>query len=199
MTATTAPVRVPLSTDASRPAGWWGMVLLIATEGTLFFLLAASYFYLRHQSHGSWPPAPLSDPKFVKPLIATLVLAAGSVSMVVATRSARIGHFGRVQTALLVTLLLAIGFLAFEWVLVSESLNKFRPQDNAYGSIYYTLIGVHWAHTAAGALGVLWALLRSRRFTIEHHLTLRVVSLYVHFVNVVAVVVFVTLYVVPRT
>jgi heme/copper-type cytochrome/quinol oxidase subunit 3 len=174
------------------------MVLLIATEATLFLLLVSTYFYLRHEAPGSWPPAPLSDPKYVKPLIAMLVLVASSVPMNLATRSARRGAFGTVRVALLFALLLAAGFLAFEWVLVADSLDKFRPQDNAYGSIYYTLIGVHYVHTVAGALAVVWTLLRSRRFTIEHHLTLRVVSLYWHFVNVIAVVVFLTLYVVPR-
>lgn len=174
------------------------MVLLIATEATLFLLLVSTYFYLRHEAHGPWPPAPLTDPKYVKPLVAMVVLVASSVPMVVATRAARNGRFATVRTALSVALLLAIAFLAFEWVLVSDSLDTFRPQDNAYGSIYYTLIGVHYAHTVAGALAVEWTILRSRRFTTEHHLTLRVVALYWHFVNVIAVVVFLTLYVVPR-
>ena len=34
------------------PSGWWGMVLLIATEATLFLLLIATYFYLRFKTGG---------------------------------------------------------------------------------------------------------------------------------------------------
>ena len=57
---------------------------------------------------------------------------------------------------------------------------------------------MHYVHVAAGLLGVAWALLRSSRFTPERHLTLQVTALYWHFVNVVAIFVFLTLYIAPR-
>lgn len=81
----------PRTGPLSRSAGWWGMVLLIATESTLFLLLLASYFYLRVETEGSWPPSPHTDPKILRPLLATLILALGSLAMIVATRSARSG------------------------------------------------------------------------------------------------------------
>ena len=52
------------------------MVLLIATEATLFALLLAAYFYLRFTAEGAWPPDGLADPKIGQPLLATLVLVA---------------------------------------------------------------------------------------------------------------------------
>ena len=77
--------------------------------------------------------------------------------------------------------------------------DELRPRDDAYASIYYTLIGLHAAHVAAGVLlARLGAapLAAVRRRTGD--LTLQVTALYWHFVNVVAVFVFLTLYLAPR-
>jgi heme/copper-type cytochrome/quinol oxidase subunit 3 len=191
--------RAPVGYRAlARPAGWWGMVLVIATEATLFLLLLASYFYLRVTTIGSWPPAPHVPPKILEPLLATLVLVAGSAAIAFAGRAVRGRRAGLTQAGLVAALLAICGFLVFQGVLVHNSLSDLSPRDDAYSSIYYTVIGVHYAHVAVGGLLVAWALLRSAGFTPERHLTLQVTALYVHFVNVVAVLVFATLYLAPR-
>jgi heme/copper-type cytochrome/quinol oxidase subunit 3 len=201
MTTALAPDRPAALTAAetlSRPTGWWAMVLVIATEATLFVLLVATYFYLRVETHGSWPPPPHSDPKIVRPLIATLVLVAGSIPMLLATRSAVSGRAGLIRGGLVGAVVCGLAFLVFQAVLVHDSLALFRPQDDAYSSIYYTLIGVHYVHAVIGVLLALWALARVSRYTAERHLTLQVTALYWHFVNVAAAVVFLTLYLAPR-
>jgi heme/copper-type cytochrome/quinol oxidase subunit 3 len=174
------------------------MALLVATETALFLLLVATYFYLRTRAHGAWPPAPLSDPKLLKPLLVTILLLATSVPMLGAAHAARRGRRGSVRLWLVAALALGIAFLVCQWLLVREQLDVFHPQGSAYGSIYYTLIGVHYAHVVVAVLLVIWALLRAGLYTPEQHLTLRVTSLYVHFVNLVAVAVFLTLYIAPR-
>jgi heme/copper-type cytochrome/quinol oxidase subunit 3 len=188
---------VPHSPQA-RPAGWWGMVLVIATEATLFLLLVASYFFLRVETIGSWPPPPHVPPKLLEPLLATLVLVIGSLGVACAGRAVRAGRPGLTRVCLVAALLAVCGFLVFQGILVHNSLRELGPREDAYASIYYTLIGVHYAHVAVAALLVVWALLHSPRFTPERHLTLQVTALYVHFVNVVAVLVFATLYLAPR-
>jgi heme/copper-type cytochrome/quinol oxidase subunit 3 len=174
------------------------MVLLIASEATIFLLLAATYFYLRTRARGAWPPAPLHDPALLKPLLVTGVLVASSLPIAAAARAAKQGRNGGVRLWLSTALALEVAFLIAQWLLVDEQLDVVRPQASAYGSIYYTLIGVHFVHVAVAALLGIWALLRSRLYTPSHHLTLRVTSLYWHFVNVAAVIVFLTLYVSPR-
>jgi heme/copper-type cytochrome/quinol oxidase subunit 3 len=174
------------------------MVLLIATEATLFLLLIATYFYLRVERRGSWPPAPLHDPSFLKPLLATGLLVVSSGPVALAGRSARRGGRLTVRAQLALALLHGLAVLVFQWILIENSLDTFKPQANAYGSVYYTLLGVHYLHVAAGVLGLLWALARSGRMTPERHLTLRVTALYWHFVNAAAIAVFLTLYVSPH-
>src|SRR4051794_34178215 len=159
MSATTVPVRG--APGMSRSSGWWGMVLLIASEATLFLLLSATYFYLRTRARGSWPPAPLSDPALLKPLLVTVLIVATSVPMLAAARAARLGRRG-VRAWLVVALMLGVAFLVSQWLLVREQLRSFRPQAGAYQSTYYTLIGVHYAHAAVAVLLGIWALLRAR-------------------------------------
>ena len=69
---------------------------------------------------------------------------------------------------------------------------------DAYGSIFYTLTGVHFAHVAAGVLLAAWALVRSLRFDRTAVLTVRVTALYWIFLALVGIAVFLALYLGPR-
>jgi heme/copper-type cytochrome/quinol oxidase subunit 3 len=89
-------------------------------------------------------------------------------------------------------------FLIVQRRLIDDSLQTFRPGDNAYGSIFYTLIGLHVAHVVLGVLFGAWAVLRTIRFDRTAVVTVRVIALYLHFVNVVAAVLFLVLYLSPR-
>jgi cytochrome c oxidase subunit I+III len=178
----------------SRSTGWWAMVLVIASEATLFLLLLATYFYLRFKADGQWPPG-ARDPAILKPLLAMLLLVASSVPLALYSRQA---SSLRMRLALLAAVALGVAFLVFQGVLVHDSLDRFGPRDHAYGSIYYTLIGLHAAHVAAGVLLAAWAALRASRFDRTASTTVQVTTLYWHFVNAVAVLVFLVLYLSPR-
>src|SRR5207237_5693442 len=75
------------------PSGWWGMLMLVATEAALFGLLIGSYYYLRFESP-HWPPAGDPRPRLVVPLVLALVLAATSVPMQLALAAARGARLG---------------------------------------------------------------------------------------------------------
>lgn len=187
----------PGSRPEARSSGWWGMVLVIAAEATLFLLLLATYFYLRFKTSSAWPPGG-RDPALAKPLIATLLLVASSIPLALAARAADRLDRLTIRLALLAGVLLGVAFLIFQDVLIHQSLDRFGPRDNAYGSIYYALLGLHAAHVAAGVLLALWACVRSMRFDRMAIVTVKVTTLYWHFVNVVAVLVFLVLYLSPR-
>jgi len=188
----------PDAPPSARSSAWWGMVLLLATEASLFALLLATYFYLRFKSAHGWPPDEIADPKILKPLLATLILVVAVAPLAAASVAAARLKPSAVRLALLVGILLGVAFLVFQYVLVAESLDRFRPEDDAYGSIFYTLIGLHFVHVAVGVLLALWALARASRFDRTAVVTVRVVALYWYFLAVVAVLVFLTLYLSPR-
>jgi heme/copper-type cytochrome/quinol oxidase subunit 3 len=68
----------------------------------------------------------------------------------------------------------------------------FGWRDNSYGSIYYTIIGLHALHVFVGLLfgGLVQVKLQRGLLDANRHLTLDVFSLYWHFVDVVWIFVF---------
>jgi heme/copper-type cytochrome/quinol oxidase subunit 3 len=74
----------------------------------------------------------------------------------------------------------------------------FRAGDTIYGTTFYTLTGFHGAHVAGGAIFILIVLVRSLggSFDARHHEAVEACSMYWHFVDVVWIALFTTLYLV---
>jgi heme/copper-type cytochrome/quinol oxidase subunit 3 len=141
----------------SKPAAWWGMMILVASEATLFGAFIGTYWYLRFRAP-EWPPDGLPEPRVVVPLILAAVLAATSVPMHFAQRAAFAGRLG--ATRLLVLAALVVQAAYFAWAVhdFSDQLQTFDITRNAYSSIYYVLLGAACAHVALGLLFDLWLL-----------------------------------------
>lgn len=194
MTTTTAEPAV--LRRAPRAPGWWGMLLLIATEAALFALLLVSYFDVRFQEPGAWPPDGIEAPKLLRPLIMTILLMASSVPAYLAETSIRRGNVRRMMICLAATMALGATFLALQvWEYV-DNLARFRPQSDAYGSLFYTITGLHGCHVIIGLLLLSWAFFWGwrGRYSAERHLPVQNVSLYWHFVHAVWIFVFLSLY-----
>jgi heme/copper-type cytochrome/quinol oxidase subunit 3 len=176
----------------SLPNGWWGMLLLICAEATLFGTLIASYVYLRLQAQ-TWPPAGIDPPSVTAPLVLTALLVATTAPMLLAARAARAGRGATARWLIVAATLVQAAYLAVQIVLFLDDLSSFDPRDTAYGSVYFTLLGAHHAHVAVGVLlnaGVLIGLLGG--LTNYRLIGVRALALYWCFVNAVAVVVVLT-------
>jgi heme/copper-type cytochrome/quinol oxidase subunit 3 len=150
---------VPYTQRVAKPNGWWGMVVFIATEATLFATLIGSYYDLRFKTT-PWPPQGVPEPKVAVPLVLLAVLVATSVPVQLASVFARAGRVLATQLALLTALVVQSGYLAMQIHLYVDDLHRFTPQGSAYGSIYFTLVGAHHAHVLVGILLEAWLLLR---------------------------------------
>ncbi|MGI8413602.1 MAG: cytochrome c oxidase subunit 3 [Solirubrobacteraceae bacterium] len=177
----------------SQPNGWWGMALFLCAEVTLFGTILATYYYLNFDAH-RWPPAGIKPPSIVLPLIATAVLIASSLPMLLAARAARAGDARTACWMIALALVLQSCYLAGQVLLFAHDLGQFTPQGSAYGSIYFTMLAVHHAHVLLGILldlAVLWRVgtggLNDYRL-----IGVRTVGLYWHVVNVLAVIVVLT-------
>jgi heme/copper-type cytochrome/quinol oxidase subunit 3 len=179
----------------AQPNGWWGMVLLVATEATLFGSLIATYFYLRFQAP-TWPPPGIPSPSVAFPLALTAGLVAATVPMYAATRAAAVGAVRRAWWLIALAAAAQATYLGLQIHLFASDLGDFRPSANAYGSIYFTLLGVHHAHVAIGLALDAWILWKLARGLNNYRLVgLRVIALYWYFVALVGVaVVFTQLY-----
>lgn len=193
-TGATLPPPQPVS--ASRAPAWWGMWSLIATEGTLFVILIFGYFYLRWTSP-RWPPDGIPLPSFTVIIPATVILLASSGPMVWAEAGIRRGSQARLRLGLFAAWLMALCFMAlelWEWTHLS-----FVPQTNQYASLYFTITGLHLAHVTVAILMNTYIQLRAwlGHFDSRHLLAVENVGLYWHFVDVVWVFVFSTIYISP--
>jgi len=144
---------------AARPPGWWGMALFVATEATLFGTIFGTYLYLRSQAV-HWPPAGVEPPKALLPLVLAGVLVLTTLPLSSALRSARDARSRRACLAIVLAFGVQCGCLAMQLVLFGHDLDHFRPGKSAYASIYFTMLGAHAAHVAAGMLLELWLVVR---------------------------------------
>jgi heme/copper-type cytochrome/quinol oxidase subunit 3 len=169
------------------PNGWWGMALFVTTEAGIFGSLIAAYFYLRVQS-GAWPPDGIAAPDVLPPLLLTALLVATAFGVAAASRRARAGRARAAAAIIAATLLAQAGYAIAQATLFADDLHRFSPRDSAYGSAYFTLLGVHHAHVAIGMLLSLAVLVRiSGGLTNYRVIGVRTLALYWGFVAVAGV------------
>ena len=173
-----------------------GMVLFIASEIMFFGGLFGAYFTLRSAAP-EWPPP--DNPHLSAPYAAVLtaILVTSSVTMQFGVWAIRKNNQRRLILWLGVSLLLGATFLAMQALeyanLIEEGMTL---SSGVFGSTFYTLTGFHGAHVAGGAAFILIVLLRARsgQFTARYHDTVEMASYYWHFVDVVWIGLFSTIY-----
>ncbi|TFI57531.1 heme-copper oxidase subunit III [Sphingomonas parva] len=187
---------LPVNGTGRLSTGWWGMLCLVATEGILFAYLIFSHGYLGAQAVGDWPPG--GAPALALALPNTFLLLGSSIVLEIGLRRYETARAGSPLPALLVTA--AMGG-AFVLVQLKEWSNKpFSFDSNAYACSYFTLTGFHLAHVLAGlfALLVLAVWSWQGRLRRRPSLPLALGRIYWHFVDIVWLAVFTTIYLVPQ-
>jgi cytochrome c oxidase subunit 3 len=175
-----------------------GMLLFIGSEVMFFAGLFAAYFNSRAAAP-EWPPQGIDFivPSLI-PVVATLILILSSATMQWAVWRIRKGDRTGMNRAIAVTLLLGVVFLGMQAYDYYELLTHhgFGINSGTYGTLFYTLTGFHGAHVFGGVVGIGIILLRgvAGQFSARHHIAVEAVSAYWHFVDVVWIALFVTLY-----
>ena len=172
----------------------FGTIVFLASESMVFAALLAAYYDLRGAT-AAWPPPGVQlDASGMA--IGTLLLGIGSVTMVVAQAAATRGNRVVARLMLILTILAAFGFLGLEWMDWSSA--NFHIDGVAYATIYYALTGTHFAHVLAGVvlLAAVAIFLSRPAFTREHHAGVEAVAYYWHFVFVVWLALYATIFLV---
>jgi heme/copper-type cytochrome/quinol oxidase subunit 3 len=198
MTAATAPaVRIRPGKLRSYSTAWWGMVMLITTEAMIFGLLLSSYFFLRASSK-QWPLGGIEVPKLQLAGIFSLVLWGSSVPIFWAEAAIKRGDVRRLRIGLLISFVMGAAFLGFTFHDFDEL--TFGWRTNAYGSIFYVIVGLHAFHVFVGLLMSVVVQIKAAqgKITAARHTTAEVFSLYWHFVDVVWLFVFPALFLSPH-
>ncbi len=171
-----------------------GMLLFIISEVMIFGAFFTAYFFIRVVNGDEWPAAGTELPKLVAS-INTAILVSSSFTLHWAETSLKADNRFGFQAGIFSTFLLGLTFL---FVQINEYVHiGFAPADHAQGSIFYGLTGLHGAHVFVGLTLLLFTTIRAFRghYTPEHHHGVEIPGIYWHFVDVMWIVVYTTVYI----
>ena len=185
----------PPANQSSRvEAQFLGMLLFIISEIMLFGAFFTAYFFIRVVGNADWPAEGDHLPKLIAG-VNTAILISSSFTMHWAREGARNENRAALRVGMLTTFLLGLTFLCVQ---INEYVHVgFSPADHAQGTIFYGLTGLHGAHVFVGLTLLAFTTIRAFRghFTAKEHRGVEVPGIYWHFVDVMWIVVYTTVYI----
>jgi cytochrome c oxidase subunit 3 len=176
-----------------------GFVLFVTSEVMFFLSIFWAFFHSSLsptvELGSSWPPVgiePLNP--FEIPLLNTVILLSSGATVTYGHHSLIMGNREGVLTILIMTILLALFFTGLQGF---EYYNApFTFADGAYGSTFFIATGFHGLHVLIGTLFLFVCFIRifSYHLTEHHHLGFEAAILYWHFVDVVWLFLFISIY-----
>jgi cytochrome c oxidase subunit 3 len=176
-----------------------GFLLFIASEIMLFFGFFWAFFHSSMSPSillgGIWPPSGLVIISVVDyPLLNTGLLIVSGLAVTWVHRGVALGLFKESIDGFLVTIVLGLFFIFFQGIEYYEA--SFSINDSIYASTFYMLTGLHGCHVI---VGVIFLLVNFKRLLLNHFLTNHYLGLvfaiwYWHFVDVVWILLFLTVY-----
>jgi len=173
-----------------------GMLLFIISEIMVFGAFFTAYFFIRVVAGDQWFPVRGHALPVAVAAFNTAILLSSSLTMHWAQTSIKNGNRFGLKAGILSTFLLGSTFL---FVQINEYIHiGFAPSDLAQASMFYGLTGLHGAHVFVGLCLLLTVVVRTFRghFSAEHHHGVEVPGIYWHFVDIMWVVVYATIYII---
>jgi cytochrome c oxidase subunit 3 len=173
-----------------------GMLLFIISEIMVFGAFFTAYFFIRVVAvPGGW--FPIDDMKLPVAVagVNTAILVSSSLTLHWAQTSIKNGNRFGLQAGMAATFLLGLTFL---FIQINEYVHiGFAAQDNAQATVFFSLTGLHGAHVTIGLVLLGMVTIRAFRghFSPEHHHGVEIPGIYWHFVDVMWIVVYTTVYV----
>nr|AMB36476.1 cytochrome c oxidase subunit III [Brachygobius kabiliensis] len=177
----------------------FGMLLFITSEVFFFLGFFWAFFHSSlaptHEVGGCWPPTgilPL-DPLSV-PLLNTAVLLASGVTITWAHHSIMEGERKQAIQGLMLTIILGGYFTLLQAMEYYEA--PFTIAEGVYGATFFVATGFHGLHVIIGTSFLAVCLLRQVKyhFTMKHHFGFEAAAWYWHFVDVVWLFLYISIY-----
>jgi len=174
------------------------MWAFLGSDCMFFGTLIATYMVYKNRSLDGPMPREIFDIPYTS--VSAFVLLLSSLTMVLALSSLQRGEERRMRVWLIATALLGTVFLGGQFyeftTFYHEGLTLSR---NLFGSTFFTLTGFHGTHVAIGVFWLLALAAHSFRGRLhrEHSLLLEIAGLYWHFVDIVWILIFTLVYLIP--
>jgi cytochrome c oxidase subunit 3 len=176
-----------------------GVLLFITSEVLFFFSFFWAFFHSAVaptvEIGSQWPPLGiLTLNPWEIPLLNTIILLSSGVTVTWAHHSIVAGQRNQAIQGLLLTVILGIFFTSLQYMEYVEA--AFTIADSVYGSIFYMATGFHGLHVIIGTILLTVSLIRviAFQFSREHHFGFEAAAWYWHFVDVVWLFLFVSIY-----
>jgi heme/copper-type cytochrome/quinol oxidase subunit 3 len=172
---------LPTTAFGQRDPLWWGVTGVMCIEGTMFALMAASYFYLRGGAY-VWPPPGVLHPGLGITTLNLAILLLSIVPMHLAAQAAEREDLPKIRLWLIVSTVLFVAFLGLRISIMAHL--TFRWDSHAYGSLVWVTVGLHTLHVLTGIVENLMFITVLTRGPVEDKLMddLRLNSMYWYFV-----------------
>jgi cytochrome c oxidase subunit 3 len=173
-----------------------GMAIFLGAWTVTFAALFFAYADMR-LSADRWPDVEVVAP-LALPTLNTILIVASSVALFLGLRSIRGANPRAFVRWLAVTLVLGAAFLSLQVVVWTQLVHAgLRWDSGRYGSVFYSLTVFHALHVLVGLAGLLLLVpgALAGRYTVERHSSVRNWAMFWHFVDVVWLVTFFTVYV----
>ncbi|HEV2087125.1 MAG TPA: heme-copper oxidase subunit III [Cryptosporangiaceae bacterium] len=173
-----------------------GTIVWLSSELMFFAALFAMYFSIRATSIDQWAER-TQQLNLPYALVFTIILVASSFTCQFGVFAAERGDVYGLRRWFAITFVMGLAFVlgqANEYrALVEEGI---RINGDGYGSVFYLTTGFHGLHVIGGLVAFLFMMARSAmgRFTPAQATSAIVVSYYWHFVDVVWIGLFATIY-----
>ncbi|MDW5593939.1 heme-copper oxidase subunit III [Conexibacter stalactiti] len=170
-----------------------GMLLFIISEIMVFGAFFTAYFFIRVVDGNPWPAEGTELPKAIAG-VNTAILLSSSITLHWALEAIKRGNRSAFKAGMATTALLGATFL---FIQINEYVHiGFAPYDSAQASVFYGLTGLHGAHVALGLLILIIVTTRAFRghFSPQEHRGVEIPGIYWHFVDVMWVIVYSTVY-----
>ena len=174
------------------------MWAFLGSECLLFGALISTYFLYRGKHFTGVKPQELYDIPYTS--VSSFVLLMSSLTMVLAVAAIQRGDGRRLRTWLLATAFLGASFIAGQvYEFTSFIREGMTLKTNPASSAFYTLTGFHGVHVTLGIVMLLslWNLSVRGKLGQEKAEVVEIAGLYWHFVDVVWIVIFTVIYLIP--
>jgi cytochrome o ubiquinol oxidase subunit 3 len=181
--------------DASNERVMFGFWVYLMTDLLMFAVLFAVYAVLHDNTIGG--PAGRNLFSLPLALMETLILLTSSFTCGIGMIAARLGKIRQVYTWFAITFILGLSFLGLELKEFTEFIHKGHTiSSNAFFSSFFALVGTHGLHIFSGLLWMAITLIFVKKRGLNAHIVrkLTLLSLFWHFLDIVWIFIFTTVY-----